>query len=75
MTLEQYLLSRDPKISHEDFGKIVGVTQATINRYVRGERFPSPEMIAKIQNATEELVCVTDWYSPEQKRAAREVTA
>lgn len=75
MTLEQYLSKPDRKISHASFGESVGVTQATINRYVRGERFPSPEMIAKIQSATGGEVTVTDWYSAAQKRASSEATA
>ncbi len=63
MKLGTFIKSRD--MSHEAFGKIVGVTQATINRYVRGERFPSPEMIRKIQDATEGSVTVADWYETE----------
>ncbi len=69
MTLEQYLKSQEPKLSHASFGELVGVTQATINRYVRGERFPAPDMILKIDTATNGAVKVTDWYSDE--RSAR----
>lgn len=65
MTLEQYLSKPDRKISHASFGESVGVTQATINRYVRGERFPSPDMIRKIQDATNGSVTVSDWYATE----------
>ncbi|NLS19869.1 helix-turn-helix transcriptional regulator [Rhizobium sp. P40RR-XXII] len=63
MTLEQFLKSQEPKVSHAAFGESVGVTQATINRYVRGERFPSPDMIQKIHVATGGKVSVNDWYS------------
>lgn len=63
MKLGTFIKSRE--MSHEAFGKIVGVTQATINRYVRGERFPSPEMIRRIQDATDGSVTVADWYETE----------
>lgn len=63
MKIGTFIKSRE--MSHEAFGKIVGVTQATINRYVRGERFPSPEMIRKIHEATEGAVSVADWYETE----------
>lgn len=61
MTLNEFIKSRE--MTQESFGKLVGVPQATINRYVRGERFPSPVMIRKIEAATEGLVAVTDWYA------------
>lgn len=63
MKLGTFIKSRE--MSHEAFGKLVGVTQATINRYVRGERFPSPEMIRKIHDATDGSVAVADWYEAE----------
>ncbi|WP_318579119.1 helix-turn-helix transcriptional regulator [Ochrobactrum sp. AN78] len=69
-------------ISHEAFGGIVGVTQVTINRYVRGDRFPSPQMVLKIAKATKGEVSVNDWYSPlavgsfrRQSKCARDVAA
>jgi transcriptional regulator with XRE-family HTH domain len=64
MTLEEYLHDTKPKkLSHAAFGEKVGVTQATINRYVRGDRFPSPDMIRKIQDVTGGAVTVNDWYA------------
>lgn len=63
MKLGTFIKSRE--MSHEAFGRVVGVTQATINRYVRGERFPSPDMIRKIQDATNGSVTVSDWYATE----------
>lgn len=69
MTLEKYLSASTPKISHAAFGELVGVTQATINRYVSGTRFPSPEMVRKIHDATNGAVGVSDWYSEEQARS------
>lgn len=56
-------------IKEPAFAVTIGVAQATVNRYVRGERFPSPEMIARIDAATNHKVTVADWY--EQAAAAR----
>lgn len=71
MTLKEYLTATKPKkISHAAFGERVGVTQATINRYVSGDRFPSPDMIRKIQDATGGAVTVNDWYVKTSEHAA-----
>ncbi len=47
MTLDDFLKSKDPKMSHAAFGEMIGVEQATVTRYVNGERFPSPKIILK----------------------------
>lgn len=60
MTLDEYFRTQDPKISHADFAKRIGVTQAAISRYVNGERFPSPELIRKIHEATDMSVTAND---------------
>jgi transcriptional regulator with XRE-family HTH domain len=67
MTLKEYIEAQTPKLSHAAFGARIGVTQAAINRYVRGVRFPSPEMIRKIQDATDGNVKVSDWYAEMEK--------
>lgn len=69
MTLEEFIKAQIPKLSHASFGEKVGVTQATINRYVRGDRFPSPDMIRKIHDATDGKVTVTDWYTKAENAA------
>lgn len=61
MRLQQFIKGRE--MTHEAFARLVGVSQATINRYVRGERFPSPEMIRRIGEATGGAVTVSDWYA------------
>ncbi|WP_310419684.1 helix-turn-helix transcriptional regulator [Mycoplana sp. BE70] len=61
MTLGKYISERG--LTHEAFGKLVGASQATINRYVRGDRFPSREMVLRIQTATNGEVSVGDWYA------------
>ncbi len=73
MTLDEYFKTQDPKVSHADFAKRIGVTQAAISRYVNGERFPSPELIRKIHEATAECVTANDlvkgFEEAQQKRA------
>lgn len=72
MTLEQYLKSKKPKISHAAFAELVGVSQVTINRYIRGDRFPNKKMIEKIHLATNAAVTAGDWYSlPKVPKASK----
>ena len=60
MKLKQYLSEKG--LTQREFGEAVGVPQATINRYVNGERFPDRDMILKIIEATGGHVSVVDWY-------------
>lgn len=60
MTLDEYLNNQDRKISYASFGERIGVSQASVSRYVNGERFPSPELIRKIQEATSDSVTAND---------------
>lgn len=68
MTLEQFITAND--LTHEAFGKLVGAPQATINRYVKGKRFPNRDMIVKIHEATEGKVSFADWYEPSEMEKA-----
>lgn len=76
MTLEEYLTNQAPKLSHSDFGDRIGVTQAAISRYLKGERFPSPELIRKIQAATNDAVTANDllvgFENAKRKREAQQ---
>lgn len=63
MKLQDFL--KENSLTHAAFAEMVGVRQATINRYVRGERFPSPDMIKTIQKVTAGRVAVADWYDAE----------
>lgn len=54
------------------FAHSLGVSQVTINRYVRNERFPDPEMIERISIATKRKVTVTDWYQQAAEHRAKE---
>ncbi|MFD1199547.1 helix-turn-helix domain-containing protein [Brucella gallinifaecis] len=59
--LKTYL--KDNGLSHDAFAKEVDATQATITRYVRGDRFPTPQMIVKIAKATNGEITASDWYA------------
>lgn len=60
MRLETYLQTIEQ--TEAAFARALGVSQVTINRYVRNERFPDPEMIERISKATHSKVAVTDWH-------------
>lgn len=60
MRLEKYL--HDNEISGAAFARIIGTSQVTVHRYIKGHRFPSPKTIAKISAATKGKVSVRDWY-------------
>lgn len=67
MTLEQYITENG--LTHEAFGKLVGAPQATINRYVNQKRFPTRDMIKRIETATDGKVSVADWYAQAESAA------
>ena len=67
MQLADFLRTR--RIKPTDFAVTIGVKQPTVSRYIRNERFPSPDMIARIADATGNKVTVKDWY--EQAAAHR----
>lgn len=60
MTLDDFLNSKTPKMSHAAFAREIGVEQATVTRYVNGERFPSPTIILEIVRATKGKVTAAD---------------
>lgn len=67
MTLDDFLKNEPTKMSHAAFGKKIGVEQATVTRYVNGERFPSPEIILKIVKATKGKVTAADLVAVSEK--------
>ncbi len=60
MKLETYLKTKS--ITRTDFAGLIGTTQASVSRYVSGERRPSIEMIDKIEKATRGKVKMRDWF-------------
>lgn len=71
MTLDDFLSNEPTKMSHAAFGEKIGATQATVSRYVNGDRFPSPEMIQKIVKATKGKVTAADLVSGFEKAKVR----
>ena len=60
LKLKQYLEKH--KITHAAFAERVGVSQATVNRYVSGDRSPSKRTILRIKEATKGFVKERDWF-------------
>lgn len=61
MLLKTYLKTHD--VTGKSLAEQLGVSHITISRYIRGRRFPSPEMIMRIAEATGGKVKVADWYA------------
>ncbi|WP_175869511.1 helix-turn-helix domain-containing protein [Bartonella gabonensis] len=49
-------------ITYAEFAILVGVTQASVARYVNKKRFPHPKIIQKIAEVTDNYVSPSDWY-------------
>ena len=73
MRLDQYL--HENRISGAAFARLIGTSQVTVSRYVRGDRFPQPLTIAKIAKATKGKVSVRDWYEQAAERLRTEEAA
>ena len=61
MTLRSYL--KDTRTRQEDFAAVIGVTQATISRLVRGVATPSIDLAAQIKRATNGAVDFDSWIT------------
>ncbi len=59
ITLGEYL--EEKCISKIKFAKKVGVTHATLMKYIRGETKPSIDIADAIQKATDGKIKLTDW--------------
>lgn len=71
MKLATYLANKPQ--TQAAFAAEIGVSQATINRYIGNERFPDPRMIERIADATNRKVTFADWH--EQAVEARSADA
>lgn len=60
MNLREFLKARS--MSEADLGRALGVGQATVNRYIRGERIPRPEVMRRIVEVTDGQVGPADFY-------------
>jgi len=57
------------------FAQKLGVSQVTINRYVKNQRFPDPAMIERIEKLTNRKVTVTDWYRQAAEARSAEIAS
>ena len=71
MKLATYLANQP--MTQAAFAGQLGVSQATINRYITDERFPDPATIERIADATKRKVTFADWH--EQAVGARKAKA
>lgn len=60
MTLEEFLAAE--KLSEAAFAGRLGVSQVTIHRYVKKQRFPDRETILRIESVTDRKVKPADWF-------------
>lgn len=68
MTLASYLAQSGT--SHADFAKLIGVSQAAITRYARGDRIPRPAQMQKIAEVTRGKVTANDFMVRTEGAAA-----
>lgn len=60
MQLQSYL--EEQKIRHDDFAEMLGVSEASVNRYANGKRIPAPPVMKKIAKVTKDNVTANDFY-------------
>jgi transcriptional regulator with XRE-family HTH domain len=60
MKLETYL--SETGTSQTAFAARIGTTQAAVARYAGGKRFPRPEIVARIEAATDGKVSFNDFF-------------
>ncbi len=60
MKLRDFMSVRE--LSEAQLGRLLGIGQATVNRYVRGERIPRPDLMRRIVEVTEGQVGPADFY-------------
>lgn len=61
MRLDTYL--RENGLSAKEFGKLVGLPKQTIHNYRHGFRFPGPENLLRIKDATNGAVTPDDFIA------------
>jgi hypothetical protein len=80
MTLDEWIRSREPRMTDAEFGRIVGerargqaLTQQAVGMWRRGERMPDPQYIPVIENVTErsvmEIDLLTAWRNNRAKHS------
>lgn len=61
MKLDDFLTQND--LTETTFATRIGSCQSHVNRLRHGKSFPSPDMIRKIESASDGSVAVADWYA------------
>lgn len=61
MTLEQFL--EQNAMTEAAFAARIGCSQSQVHRLRKGKSFPSPNMVRRIEAATDGLVKAGDWYA------------
>lgn len=61
MTLSEYLAETKEKAN--DFAARADISQPYVSRLLSGERFPRPEMVERIEEATGGKVTAGDWFA------------
>lgn len=74
MTLHDYLAEAYPDLSwfqrDQAFGARIDTTRQTIGRYRSFQRYPTPELISRIRDATRGLVTADDLLPPHLQESA-----
>lgn len=60
MTLDAWLNDR-PELTEAAFGQQIGVSQAAVNRYRKGLRYPEPPVMRRIMRVTDRAVTPEDF--------------
>lgn len=60
MRLQAYLTLK--KLTHLEFGKLIGASEHGVRKWARGERVPRPDAVRKIQDVTEGAVSPADFF-------------
>lgn len=64
MKLEDYLTKNE--ISRAQFAEKIGVTEASLSRYLTGDRFPRERILKLIFEATNGAVTPSDFWEQEE---------
>ena len=73
MKLADFLSARN--ITATAFADKVGVSQPAMHRYLNNNRFPKPEIIARIEDATGGKVKFHDWLEQQREHRSSQETA
>ena len=65
MKLREYLMSN--RITHREFGKMIGAHSKEVGAYTTGGRMPRPERMKRIAEVTKGAVTANDFYAPDRR--------